>query len=208
MWLKDKLSVNFPLDSEGLTRDAKSPMMHYLIIASYKNLSSLLAPGDGFQEGPEKISSRTSTELISPIVQISIPDGYYFPSNSPIKIRFTLSKEYRSFIKRSPKTGQLVTTNFGPKGTYFSCGALANTNDSTITDNGRLRWTMNSCSIEIQSESYLECQCGTLGIFGLLKVSNLEDVSVHNIMNMHETFIFQDECESNLLVLILVVLFT
>ncbi|CAL8112824.1 unnamed protein product [Orchesella dallaii] len=166
-WLQNKLSVEFPLDSEGFKENG------YIIMAAYKNLSLLLSPNDDIQAGTKK-SLRNSIKLISPVVQISIPEvKYYFPKDSPIKINFNLSKQHRSLVRRTPITGSSFATQLTLKGTYFSCGVLDNTS-STKTDYGGLRWSMGVCTMDIY-ENYVECQCDKLGIFGLLKVSNLED---------------------------------
>lgn len=176
--------------------------MYYLMMAAYKNLSSLLVQSDtpkpigrrssgfGFGESSSstKRSYRTSVELISPIVQMAIPDGYFFPPNSHIKINFNLSKEHRSHdAGRLPlpsmPTGTIPTTL---RGTYFSCGALTNSSVSTKMDYGSLRWIMDACPIDVH-ESFVECQCETLGIFGLLKVGNFVDVSGIKIIKCKQT---------------------
>lgn len=208
-WIRDKLRVDFPVDSDGLRDDATSPVIRYLIMAAYKNLSSLLFPNNVFYSNTigtnlvaasirrKSLPPKTSIELISPVVQITFHEGYYLAPSSYIKIHFNLTEEQKSLFAENsfvegekqqepqlifPQTDKNHTTNISTlwkmKGTYFVCGVLDNS--SSATDVGKLRWTliMNTCNINIHIKgSYVECQCKSMGMYGLLKISNLEDVS-------------------------------
>lgn len=167
----------FPLDSMNLQLEANSPPTCYLTIAAYKNLTDILVPSENSIKrikGPGKRSLRTSVELVSPIVQISIPKGYRVPPKSHIKIHFNLSKE-RSVVSRS-----VLPSNVGvlpsEKGTFYVCGELDN-RGLTKTEYGS--WTPNVCPFDVLQSSYVECQCKRSGLFGLLRVTNLEDVSMN-----------------------------
>lgn len=155
--------------------------MHYHVFAAYKNISSLLTiTDDPIPPSPHHggRTFRTSIELISPIVQLAVHDydRFYLSKGSYIKISFNLSREHSSLLTHygTVSSGQEIPPL---KGTYLTCGGLDNPSSSTKPDNRRLAWTMNSCSMAIQHKSYVECQCDHLGAYGLLKVSNIEEVS-------------------------------
>ncbi|CAL8104385.1 unnamed protein product [Orchesella dallaii] len=173
VWLKEKLTVSIEsLDTEGLQRNPNSPMIFYLVIAAYKNVSLLLSSNDAIQP---VTNNNLHIKLISPVVQISISEVYYsIPQDSHIKIHFNMSQEHRLLVNQPQKISSSFTANSTLKGTYFSCGALDNTKVSTQTDDEGLRWNLDACTMEMY-ENYAECQCRNSGLFGLLKVSNVED---------------------------------
>lgn len=164
-------------------------MMYYLTIAAYRNISLLVVPNENsLKRGndADKKRVRTTIELISPVVQVSMPTPYYFADGSAIRIHFNLSKEHRSLVTRLPTTsagGSIPTV----KGTFYTCGALNNSTVPTKIEYERLRWSLNACTMDLKHNSYVECQCDSLGIFGLLKVCNLDEVSLHKNKRMKLT---------------------
>lgn len=178
-WLKDKLSLTFPLDSESLYKNGDNrETMYYLTIAAYRNISSLVVPNENsLKRGSDvdKKRVRTRTELVSPIVQLSMPTLYYLAPDTYIRIHFNLSNEHRSLVNRLPTGGSIPPV----RGTFYTCGALNNSTVPTKVEYERLRWSLDACVMHVKHKSYVECQCDRLGIFGLLKVCNLDEVSVH-----------------------------